>query len=97
MHARHKMHKKHKAEGGSITMKPGMEESGGTPSVLREAKERKKGGKVHMAGHKSKFRLDKPGRKKGGRVGADSSPLTTAYKMAGGAKTDEHGPLEAPK
>lgn len=89
-------HKK-KADGGGITMSGGKEDGGGNPAVISEAKERKKGGKVKMAGAKAKHRLDRPGRKRGGRVGADGSPLSSAHKMSGGAKTDTGGPFEAPK
>ena len=42
---------------------------------------RKKGGKVIglMTGGKVRPRLDRPGRKSGGGVGANSSPLSTAH------------------
>lgn len=74
MAARHK--KKHKAEGGKV------EHAGGNPEVIKEAEEKKKGGKVmgKMHGGKSKHRLDRPGRKRGGRVGADMAPLSTATR-----------------
>jgi hypothetical protein len=54
-------------------------------NVMDEAKERKDGGKakkhVAMEGMKTKHRrLDRPGRKRGGGVGADSTPLTTAAR-----------------
>lgn len=52
-----------------------------------EKEHKAKGGEVHegkhlegMHGAKAKFRLDKPGRKRGGRVGCDSSPLSSAGK-----------------
>jgi hypothetical protein len=63
----------------------------GNPKVLKEAKEgktgdkdvvgKKKGGKVVglMTGGKVRPRLDRPGRKSGGGVGANSSPLSTAH------------------
>ena len=65
----------------------------------KEAEDKKKGGRVkhHMAGAKAKHRLDKPGRKRGGRVGADHAPLSSAHGSEGGAKTDKGGPFEAPK
>ena len=47
--------------------------------VFKEAMERKRGGKVH--GDMMKKRLDRPGRKRGGRVGADSAPLSSAANM----------------
>jgi hypothetical protein len=50
-------------------------------------KEKKKGGRVKRArggmamhGHSPKHRMDRPGRKRGGAVGADRSPLSTAHK-----------------
>ena len=50
---------------------------------------RKHGGKIE--GEHSKKRLDRPGRKRGGSVGADRMPLTTAAKVtdATGHKTDD--------
>jgi hypothetical protein len=64
-------------------------------NVMDEAKERKDGGKakkhLDMEGMKTKFRrLDRPGRKRGGGVGADSTPLTTAARVtpAGDHKAD---------
>lgn len=79
MAARHRKHhmKHHKASGGKI------EHAGGNPEVIKEAEEKKKGGKVHhmkMHGHHGKHRLDRPGRKRGGRVGADLSPLSSAKR-----------------
>lgn len=75
MAARHKMKK---AKGGGIAV------AGGNPKVISEAEERKKGGKVamKMEGKKGKMRLDRPGRKSGGRVGANTSPLSTAHNSA---------------
>lgn len=74
---RHKMHKKHKADGGIAV-------AGGNPDVIKEADEKKKGGRAmgKMEGHLSRHRLDKPGRKTGGRVGADKSPLSSANRSA---------------
>lgn len=40
--------------------------------------ERKRGGHV-VEGHHAKHRLDRPGRKRGGGVGADTSPLSSAH------------------
>lgn len=75
MAARHK-HMKHKASGGMI------KNAGGNPYVEEEAKEKKHGGRAkHMGkmhGHISRHRLDRPGRKRGGRVGADKAPLSSA-------------------
>lgn len=68
---RHK--KQHKATGGIAT-------AGGNPEIIKEAEEKKKGGKAmgKMHGPLSRHRLDRPGRKTGGRVGADKSPLSSA-------------------
>ena len=75
MAARHK--KSHKATGGIAT-------AGGNPEVFKEAEEKKRGGKAigKMMGGKSRMRLDKPGRKTGGRVGADKSPLSSAHSTS---------------
>lgn len=62
----------------------------GNPNVFKEAAERKDGGKVEskgkvlglMTGGGVRPRLDRPGRKLGGRVGADKSPLSTANKTS---------------
>ena len=46
-----------------------------------ERKEKKRGGHVaKMEGKGAKHRLDRPGRKRGGGVGSDSSPLTSAAR-----------------
>lgn len=46
-----------------------------------ERRKRKSGGRVeNMEGGAAKRRLDRPGRKRGGGVGSDSSPLTTASR-----------------
>ena len=65
----------------------------GNPDVLREAEggpehksggavKKKAGGKVigKMYGGPVRARLDRPGRKQGGRVGADKAPLSSAHK-----------------
>lgn len=77
-------HRKHKAEGG-------IANAGGNPYVEKEAREKegettekKRGGRAmgKMHGELSRHRLDKPGRKTGGRVGADRSPLSSAHRTA---------------
>ena len=70
-------HKSKKASGGIAV-------ASGNPEVIKEAEEKKKGGKAmgKMQGAMSRHRLDKPGRKTGGRVGADKSPLSTANRSA---------------
>jgi hypothetical protein len=64
----------------------------GNPDVFKEAEgkdQHKKGGRVQarMYGGPVRARLDRPGRKAGGRVGADKAPLSSAHKGvdAGGA------------
>lgn len=65
----------------------------GNPKVIEEAKgDMKKGGKVKrktggmvMGGAKVASRHDRPGRKAGGAVGANRSPLSTAHSGSGGA------------
>ena len=74
---------KKKAEGG------GVMKVSGNPNVFKEAAERKKGGKIKkqdggkviglMTGGAVRPRLDRPGRKAGGRVGANTAPLSTAH------------------
>lgn len=62
-----------------------------SPNVVAEAEEKKNGGRT---GHKRKFkdggmidgmaskkRFDRPGRKSGGGVGSNKSPLSTAAKI----------------
>ena len=84
-----KHHKK--ASGGRTHMKVS-----GNPDVFEEAEDkhgtakksggrvkRAKGGKVDlgfMHGGAVRPRLDRPGRKMGGRVGADKSPLSSAHR-----------------
>lgn len=44
-----------------------------------------------MQGMTSMKRLDRPGRKRGGAVGADSSPLTSAANLSGSSTGNEKG------
>lgn len=86
-----KGHKK-RANGGKAPMKVA-----GNPNVFKEATERKNGGKVNratggkviglMTGGAVRPRLDRPGRKTGGRVGADKSPLSSANKVTSAGST----------
>lgn len=72
-------HRKGKASGGSIMV------ASGNPNVIKEARERKRGGPVmEMDGKPSRHRPDqkRPGRATGGRVGANTSPLSTAHNTA---------------
>lgn len=78
-----------KADGGRTKMWVS-----GNPDVKKEAEgkesydkgdERKRGGKVvKMGGKSGKHRMDRPGRKRGGAVGADRSPLSTAHRSVSG-------------
>ena len=93
-HHHGKHHKRHKKGGGRIGLV-----AEGNPDVLKEADddkdgdetghERKKGGRVkkekhEMEGKHAKHRMDRPGRKRGGAVGANTSPLSTAHKAGHG-------------
>jgi len=77
-------HHAKKAGGGSVHWNAGKDQP-----AAKEAEERKHGGKVHHGeGHESKHRADKrarggmvPGRKRGGGVGANRMPLSTAAKV----------------
>ena len=61
--------------------------AGKSSNVLKEAEEKKHGGRAKKAkggmvhGEMGKKRMDRPGRKRGGRAGAEFSPLTTASKV----------------
>lgn len=75
---------KKRADGGAVK----IEDAGGNKKVMEEARERKKGGRVEkhagkMHGEMSRHRLDRPGRKRGGRVGADMNPLSSAHNTTG--------------
>lgn len=96
--ARH--HEKHeRAKGGRVGMV-----AAGNPDVLKEAHgeepyakgdERKRGGKVkkkkemHAEGEKSKHRMDRPKRARGGMVGSDHRPFSSAHKA--GKTGEKHG------
>lgn len=67
---------------GQLEKEPNVSKAydGGGSNVIKEAKARKHGGRAEkmIKGKKAKMRLDRPGRKHGGRVGADKSPLSSA-------------------
>ena len=76
---------RHRAKGGSVKE---TVYAGAGSNVLKEAEERKRGGKVmHGEGEMPKHRADKRargggvGRKRGGGVGANLMPLSTAAKI----------------
>ncbi len=68
-----------KMTGGTKPANPNPPAPASNPKVLASAK-----GKSHFAdggvvtGKKTAMRLDRPGRKMGGRVGADCAPLSSA-------------------
>lgn len=71
------------AGAGSNVLKDAMEKQDGG-----DENERKRGGKVEGEGEKAKHRMDKrarggsvPGRKRGGAIGADRHPLSSAAKI----------------
>jgi hypothetical protein len=72
-------HKAKKAYGGDVY-------SGAKSNVVKEAEEKKHGGRVKKEvekpeGGKSKMRMDKkPRRASGGRVGSDKSPFSSAAR-----------------
>lgn len=100
----HKSEHHKRAEGGKV------QEYTPDDNVEKEAKERKKGGRVEkkdcmperkhggrvkdehrVEGKMSSMRLDRPGRKSGGRVGSDKSPLSSAHTVSSvqGHHTDD--------
>lgn len=75
---------RHRAKGGGVSTY-----AGGDSNVMKEAHERKKGGAVKAEGEGSKGRKDHkararggavPGRKRGGGIGANLNPLSTAAR-----------------
>lgn len=76
--ARHK--DKMRANGGPVKADWN---AGEEQNAAKEAKERKKGGRVHMEaeGDKAKKRADRRGRARGGRIGANLAPLSTAARV----------------
>ena len=81
---------RHKASGGALTSKP-VWNAGGDQNAAKESEQLKKGGRVHGEGEKSKPRMDRMKRARGGRAmggrmrgegaGADMKPLTTASRV----------------
>ena len=54
--------------------------AGASSNVVKEAKERKRGGKTcAMDGKKSAHRADRAPRKSGGRAGSNMNPLSSAH------------------
>jgi hypothetical protein len=92
--ARH--HAKHRAHGGEAPAPsqygkaPEHLWNAHGSNTVREAEQRKRGGAVarkhggevhEVEGHAGKKRHDRPGRKRGGGVGANKMPLSTAAKV----------------
>ena len=73
---------RHNEKKGSIYKDPPPtdNDSDGSSNVLKEARARKAGGRIQ--GKMSAMNLGRPGRKRGGRCGADMSPLSSAGKPA---------------
>lgn len=95
-HASHMSeHRPHKAGGGKVA------KAGGNPFVEEEADEKKRGGKVKrkhggkIEGKAAHHHLGRPGRKRGGKVGADLSPLSSASKPSevGHQAATQSGPM----
>lgn len=76
-----------RADGGKVTEYNAV----GSPA-MESAKERKKGGKVMGEGEMPKKHHGKPGRARGGRIGANLMPLSTAAKIK--TITKGEGPVE---
>ncbi len=77
-------HRHKKESGGRIGMV-----AAGNPDVIKEAE----GKEDYAKGGGVKPRLDRPGRKSGGRVGSDRSPMSSAHMHAkpGSAPAEEEG------
>lgn len=94
--ARHK-ESKERADGGRLSSEPKWN-AGGEQNAAKEAEERKKGGRVKHSeaeGEGAKKRMDKRGRARGGRIGANLAPLSTAARVkhvTKGEESEEGGP-----
>lgn len=83
-HEGHKEHEKHRAEGGKV-------HSEGNPSVIALAHERAHGGRVEgepSKEHLGRRRGGKAHRARGGKVGANEHPYSSAH--AHGGKVEGH-------
>lgn len=86
---RHEMEKRkgHAAGGDVDSEKDPKPYNAQGSNVEKEADEKARGGRAKrksggmIDGKEKKMRLDRPGRKTGGRVGADKAPLTTAANI----------------
>jgi hypothetical protein len=76
---------RHRAKGGKVV----HWNAGEDQPAAKEAEEKKKGGRVDGEGHEGKKRHDRararggavPGRKRGGGIGANLNPLSTAARV----------------
>lgn len=83
-------HAQKRAGGGSVldsNPAPTSVYAGKGSKVVDEAEDKKKGGAVcakkdggKVEGGKTRLRLDRPGRKMGGRVGCDGAPMSSASR-----------------
>lgn len=79
-------HRGKHASGGTVESEksPSDAYAGGSSNVDKEAKERKRGGRakkdVKMDGVASKSHAGRKPRKSGGKVGADTNPLSSAHR-----------------
>ena len=91
---RHEMEKECRAKGGRIGMvaagNPDVIKEAEDKESYAEGDERKHGGKVkkkhkgkhhemHAEGHKAHHRMDRPKRARGGKVGSDRNPFSSAH------------------
>lgn len=73
----------HKKRGGGAMAHRDDYAGSGEPHVVKEAEEKKHGGAVKHHGHKGKHRIHK---KRGGGVGSDKHPFSSAYTASTEAK-----------
>lgn len=91
---RHKVQALKHGGGVEPHLPPVKEQSEG--KVKAESRERKKGGRVERAaggavvGAKAATRMDRPGRKMGGRVGSDRAPLSSAAHATAAPHHEQH-------
>lgn len=85
------------AKGGDVEESKMENYNGSENNVEKEAEEKNKGGKVKkraaggsmMEGSKARHRLDRRGRKRGGSVGSDMHPLSSAAGESGGREENK--------
>lgn len=88
-------HMEKRADGGRATEEDPKPYNAQGSNVEKEAEEgRKNGGRMKkkaggmVEGHEKKKRLDRPGRKRGGKIGADMAPLSSAAKIRNASEHD---------